>query len=129
MFLFNLVKITQSGGFRTSSIIQLENGDYVVLGRLAEVSLLNSDQFLLVRISENGDIVWSEIYDDGRILDTKQLFFIPFDNSIIALTEHSSGDFLTDNEYKIHKFSEDGNTNFDHPSNSGSLDLKPIINF
>ena len=101
--------IEQSGDFRTSSIIQLENGDYIVMGRLAEVSLLNSDQFLLVRISENGDIVWSKIYDDSRVLATKQLFYISSDNSIIALTEHSFGDFLTDNEYKIHKFSEDGN--------------------
>ena len=63
----------------------------------------------MVRISENGDIVWSKIYDDSRILATKQLFYISSDNSIIALTEHSFGDFLTDNEYKIHKFSEDGN--------------------
>jgi len=93
----------------TSSIIQLENGDYAILSKLSKSTGLFTDQFLLLRVSESGDIVWSEIIEDIQITGTKQLFFLPADNSIIALTEHLNAENFINYDLKIHKFSEDGN--------------------
>lgn len=94
---------------RSSSIVQLSNGDYVVFGRIQEENPTISNKLILSRISAEGQIVWSEVMEHTGVLVARQLSYFPSDGSLIALSEHSESTLLLTKEVKVHKFDLDGN--------------------
>lgn len=92
-----------------SSVIQLENNDFIILCEVQkEFGMLNSDNFLLIRITQNGEIIWINSIEDEFILQPKQLIHLKDQNRFVVLTEHSiNGDF-TKSQLKIHSFDING---------------------
>ena len=123
--LLNWKKAFDEDGFieRTTSVIQLENGDFMILSRLSESFSFSTDKFSLLKFTEDGDFIWSKIIEDDRIASTEQLFHLPSDNSILVLTEHDDGSNLIDKLLKLHKFDDDGNKIWTKPI----LSSAPII--
>ncbi|WP_282784246.1 PQQ-binding-like beta-propeller repeat protein [Phaeodactylibacter xiamenensis] len=91
---------------QSSSMVQLTDGDYMVLSENAE-GLSIENNLHLSRVSPEGDLIWSKLLENTTVSIAGPLLYFPGQEFLMGISEKSLG--FPDVEVQLYKFDLEGN--------------------
>lgn len=89
-----------------SSLVQLTDGDYMVLSENAE-GLNIENNLHLSRVSPGGDVIWSKLLENTTVSIIGSLLYFPEQEFLMGISERSIG--FPNVEVRLYKFDLEGN--------------------